>query len=111
MIENLLYLGSGFLLSVCLFLAFAALRTYRSAKQDREKIEWVYNQIKRALAQIESEDENEILAGLQTIAMLSEPTIRFKALSRLTELAQSDNPLIKNYAKVAIQKLINSPKM
>lgn len=86
----------------------AAYRTRREARTNYEKIQWVLAQLERALKQIESDDEDEVIAGLQVIAMLKDPVIRFKALSRLDELKRSDNQNISHYAKVAIKKLTSS---
>lgn len=106
--ETLLFLLGGLFSGAGVCLIWAALRTRRQARENFEKIEWALEQLERALGQIQSEDEDEILAGLQVLATLNDPGVRFKALPRLSELAQSDNPHISRYARVAIAKLIHS---
>jgi hypothetical protein len=107
--ETLLYLISGFLIVGSGWFMMAAFSTYRKALENHEKIEWVLEQLRRALKQIESDDEDEILAGLQVLTALKHTGIRFKALPRLSELAQSRNPNISQYATIAINKFISSP--
>lgn len=106
---TLLYLLGGIFVAGTVWLARATFRERRQAQANYEKIQWILKQLERALEQIESDDEDEILAGLQVIVALPEPEIRLRALSRLNELAQSSNPRVSHCATVAINKLISTP--
>jgi biopolymer transport protein ExbB/TolQ len=105
---TLLYLLGGLFGVVSVGVGLAAYRARREAYTNYEKIKWVLEQLERALKQIESDDEDEVIAGLQVIAMLKDPVIRVRALSRLNELTRSDNQNIRHYAGVAYTKLISS---
>ena len=109
MVEALLYTFAAALFGACVYLGLAARRKYRNAELDQQKAEWVYTQSVRAVEQIHSDDVDMILAGLQTLAMLSDYEILVMALARLTELAQSDNVLIKQHAEIAIRKISAPP--
>lgn len=110
MLESIVYVGCFALCSIFACIAMASLRTYRKTKRNCEAIIWISHQLERAFKQIGSENEDDILAGLQTIVMLKSSEIQFKALPRLNELTQSDNPVIASHAKIALQKLLPSRK-
>lgn len=110
MLELLLYAGCFALCSIFTYIAVASWRTYRRAKRNREAIIWISHQLERAFKQIWSENEDDILSGLQTIVMLKSTEIQFKALPRLNELTQSGNLVIASHAKIALQKLLPSRK-
>jgi hypothetical protein len=110
MLESLLYVSSIALTSIFTLIAIASLRAYRRARTNCEAIIWISSQLERAIEQIESENEDDILAGLQTLVTLKSSEIQLKALPRLNELAQSNNPVIASHAKIALKKLLPSRK-
>lgn len=109
MVERFLYVFSFILIFIFVGLLLAALRTFFATKRDRDKIEWVYNQLKRAFTLIEKDDDDSIMAGLQIIISLSDPNVKFEALRRLNDLTHRPNPRIRSYAREAILKLVSPP--
>lgn len=117
--QEVLFALSGVFLCVAAFLAFQAVRTwrelrannseiakkYQNLRKKRKEVSEAMRQLERALAQLETGTEDQILAGLQTLSVLNNPALRVKAIGRLTELAQSDNPLIARQAGVTIKRL------
>ena len=89
------------------YLVRGIIRTHRKAAEAHEQVEAVLKQLERALQQIHSHDEDEILAGLQTMSVLNDP-IRLEGLSRLVELAHNANPLIARQATATVEKIRNS---
>lgn len=105
MVEVVLYAVTGLILVACGKLAVSARRAYRQTILAQEKSDWAYNQSVRALAQLHSNDTDKILAGLQTIVMLNDYEIRVAAFVRLTELARSDNAVVRQHAEIALSRL------
>jgi hypothetical protein len=95
-----LILGAG-----TLIISYLAFKKWKYAKQHKERMEWLYSQLERALKQIESRNVDEIKAGLQSIRGLNVLSIRLRALPRLTELLTHENPGIVILAKDAIENI------
>jgi vesicle coat complex subunit len=108
MAETIFLLGGVVFFGVSMLLVKRIIRTHRQAKNNSEKTQWVLERLQCALEQIESEDEDVTIAGLQILAEMKDPGIRFKAFPRLTELTQSSNPQVKKYAKIALHKFVSS---
>lgn len=108
MVYILLYLGSAVILCVGAYSAYAAWRAYRETKAQHEKIRWAMEQMERAIKQIHSEEDDVILAGLQTLSILNMPEVRVKALGRLTELTRSPNEMIVKHAEANICKVTSA---
>jgi hypothetical protein len=108
MLELLLYVGTVLLVVVALLLIKATYRFYKETKAERQKIEWAEAQLLRALLQIQSDDEDTVLVGLQTIYALSQMGLPLEALALLADLLENRNPIIKQYAHVTIKSLSSS---
>jgi biopolymer transport protein ExbB/TolQ len=108
MIRILLYLGGVLIFGVTVFNLYKAWYAYREAKAKQKKIEWAVAQADRAIEQINSDADDIIIAGLQTLSMLNVPEARLKALRRLSELTHSSNQLIVTHADANIEKVTNS---
>jgi hypothetical protein len=68
---------------------------------------WIETQLERALALIESSNEDEILAGLQILSVMDKPEIQVKAFRRLYELTKHPQPNISRQAEVTIEMISN----
>lgn len=108
MVYILLYLSGAVILCVGAYSAYAAWRTFRETNAQQKKIRWATEQMERAIRQIYSEDEDVILAGLQTLSMLNMPEVRIKALSRLTDLTRNSNEMIVKHAEANISKVTST---
>jgi hypothetical protein len=108
MLELFLYVGTVSLVVVALLLIRAIYRFYKETKAERQKIEWAEAQLLRALLQIQSDDEDTVLVGLQTIYALSQMGLPLEALALLADLLENRNPIIKQYAHVTIKSLSSS---
>ena len=110
MFNQPIYLGivAGLLLGVAL--ALVAYRFRREAKRKRDDVKWFIDLLGQALEDINTEDVDKILAGLQILTYINDPTARLKALPRLAELAQHPNPLVARQARVTMEKLSNFAK-
>jgi hypothetical protein len=71
----------------------------------REIVEGAEKELRQALDKINSTNHDQILSGLQTLAILRDPELQIKALSRLTELITDDDPIIATQAKATIEKM------
>lgn len=125
MIEEFLKLTSLIFVGLALYLLIGAIYTRREVKkniaaerkktvapiggdahtQEQTKAVWIQTQLERALALIESSDENEILAGLQILSVMNEPTIHVQAFHRLFELTTHDDPRVAKQAEVTIERI------
>jgi hypothetical protein len=88
--------------------AFIAYETYvarKAASEKHREIGWVLGQLDRALAQLESPDEETVVAGLQAITVLNDDAIRNRALRPVTHLTQSPNPRIASEAQFTLKRL------
>ena len=105
MLEAVVYASTIVVIALIILLVTLSFRTYRAAQADREKIEWALNELNRAVSQINSDDENEVMAGLQTLSSFKEPGIQIRAFPRLTELTHSNEPQLAAQSKAAIARL------
>jgi hypothetical protein len=126
MIEKLLEYTSLVLLLVAIYLFVEAAFTRRLVKKsitavadsvaainarrltpEQVKDVWIETQLERALALIESSNEDEILAGLQILSVMDKPEIQVKAFRRLYELTKHPQPNISRQAEVTIEMISN----
>lgn len=103
--ELLLYAGTLVLVVAGLLLIIAIYRSYKETKAERQKIEWAKAQLRNALVQIQSDDEDTVLVGLQTIYALKQMGLPLEALALLADLLENRSPIIKQYAHVTIKSL------
>jgi len=103
--DLILYIVGSIVLLFSLVLVLVAIRLQREARRNQGDIEWLQVQLKRALTQINSNNPDEILAGLQTISVLNDPAARLQALSRLSALLASANESVAEQAKATVEKI------
>jgi hypothetical protein len=108
MVQIFFYFVGLLLLGVVIYIVIAARTAYKEANYRKTKIDWASAQLERALAQTRSNDETKVLAGIQCLSTLNIPEIRFKALHRLDELTQHEDPLIVEHAESAMVRLSKS---
>lgn len=105
MIYVLLYLGGTIILLIGIYYLLNTFRAYREAMAKQKKLQWAVEQMERAIDQINSHDQDIIIAGLQTLSMLNVPDLRLRALPRLKELTQNSNELIARHAQANMSKV------
>ena len=93
---------------VAVILLLVMLRKRRDAIRGRKNVMWLQGQMERALRQIVSSDEDEILAGCQTLAILNDRRARLNALLRITELTKHPNPRIAKQAAATYERIVAS---
>jgi hypothetical protein len=94
------------LLFLCLgaYIAYVTYRVRQEVRAKQEALNWIYEQLDRALDLIDSKDPDEICVGLQMISTLNDPVVRLKALNRLVELSRHENRCVAEQAGVALEK-------
>src|SRR6185369_16316890 len=107
MIYVLLYLGGTIILLIGIYYLLNTFRAYREAMSKQKKLQWAVEQMERAIDQINSHDQDVIIAGLQTLSMLNVPDLRLRALPKLKELTQDSNELIARHAQANMSKVAN----
>ncbi len=110
MLEMFLWGGGLIALGISIWLAIAATRLYNTAKSTQKKIDWAHQQLQIAMDQIESNDDAQILAGLQTLSNLNLPEVRIKAIHTLTELKRNPNPRIAMQAEATLGEISSMSK-
>lgn len=104
MIEKIIYIFSGIFLILATFFAYLAIRIRKKIQSDNwSKNQWIQEQLKRAQAQLDSQNEEEVLTGSQIIYALGDR----KNLSSLVE-AQSrwhGEPRVARQLSVVYEKL------
>jgi biopolymer transport protein ExbB/TolQ len=110
MVKWPIYVAASVVFLLAVVLAYTAYRVRRETNRKREDVKWLLQQLERALADIQTNDVDKVLSGLQTLTYLNDPAARLKALPRLAELAQHPNHLIARQAKVTMEKLSNFAK-
>lgn len=70
-----------------------------SARKVMAKVRFQEMQLERALAQIKSDKEREIRAGLHVLRQLRHPVYRIKAMQRIDALRGHANPYVAREAK------------
>lgn len=92
-----------------ILLAIGTIKRRRQAISNHENVAWLEDQLQRALRQIYSTNEDDILAGFQTLSMLNDPKSRLKALDRVSELMNDDsNPRIARQAEITYRRIVSS---
>lgn len=93
------------LLFICLaiFILYMTWVTRKRAVAEQMKIRKVFDDAKRALELIESDDPNKILAGLQTLSIYDIPSIRMRAFPRLMQLRRHVNTQVGELAEHIIE--------
>lgn len=91
----------GALLFFCLGIVvlYMSFRAKKRAVAEHAKIHRLFDAAKRALILIESDDDKEILVGLQLLSVYDIGSIRIKALPRLIKLRDNKNKQIAELAK------------
>jgi hypothetical protein len=126
MIEKILLYTSLVLLLLALYLFTEAIFTRRRVRKSVEAIKesmaankprrltpeqikdvWIQAELERALALIESSDEDEILAGLQILSVMDKPEIQIQAFQRVYELTKHPQPNVARQAEATIEKISN----
>lgn len=105
MVTYLLYALSALFLGVGIYIASRAIFLLRDTRVKKRQIQETKWQLQRALEQVESTDPDNIIAGLQTLSMLNDPDIRVKAIRRLNELTQYEDPRVARQAEATINKV------
>ena len=108
--ETIFSVASVLVIAIGIYLGIAAYRLRRAAKLEYEQIIWIRGQAERALKQLESDDPDIVIAGLQNLRALTDPAIAIDALQRLEELTHSRNKDVAEQAKVTHKKLLSSLK-
>ena len=104
MLTTLVLVAFAFLAALAVYFVLGTLHLRRQARSKNQDIQWALVQLNRALNQVESHDEDEILLGLQTISALHHP-IRLRSLPRLAELSHSQNFRVARQARDTIDKI------
>ena|ERR1700676_137044 len=71
---------------------------WRAVRKVSREMEYLEEQLARALRQIESRDEVEILTGFQTLTKLNDRRTRLRALERIRKLKQHENAFVARQA-------------
>lgn len=103
--EWLIYVTTVLLLCLGAYIAYATYRVRQDVRRKQEALNWVYEQLDRALRMIESKDPDEICVGLQVLSSLNDPVVRTKALGRLAELTHHENRYVAEQANVTLARV------
>jgi hypothetical protein len=107
--ETLLNFASLIATAASLVLLISALiarhRVKKMISLKRQQAAWVQSQLDRALALVESGNDDEILLGLQILSALDFSRTRLKALPRLFDLIQSGTPRVSRQARSVVKTL------
>lgn len=92
---ELAYIGSYIAVLVSVFAVVAAFRERNRALARRDELRWLQNNAKRAVAQLDSANEQDVLAGLQTLSALRDPSLVRDVLQRAERIRQhSENAVL-----------------
>jgi biopolymer transport protein ExbB/TolQ len=109
--RTLLLISSVAVLLIALWLFVVTVVRLRSAIGKTEKLQWVEGELDRALRQLQSGDEEEILVALQMLTALNEPTARLRALPYIGELRQNTSPRVARQAAVTEERIMASLRL
>jgi hypothetical protein len=107
MTDKLLLVATLVFLLLTSFLLIALVRRWVGAAKYGSSIKWIEEQLDRAVGQVNSDDEDEILAGLQTLAMIVDPKIRIRCLDRIRALSVSENPIVAKHASATLDRIVD----
>lgn len=106
--RTLLLISSVAILLIALWLFVVTVVRLRSAIGKTEKLQWVEDELERALRQLQSGDEEKILVALQMLTALNEPTARLRALPYIAELIQNPSRRVARQAVVTKERIMAS---
>src|SRR5829696_6803556 len=93
------------LTGLLLFFLAGVVRRRQSAREKAEKVIFLRKQILRALEQIRTGNEDEVLAGLQTLTVLNDPFALLQAVPLIDDLRESANQRIAQAAVLTFEQL------
>jgi cob(I)alamin adenosyltransferase len=110
--EMTIYVLTSTLVLLGVFLAYQTYLVRKKASLKNHEIGWVLEQLDRAVGQLESANEEVVVAGLQAIAVLNDDETRRRALRKVSDLTQSPNPRIARAALFTLNRLsVSSEKV
>lgn len=101
----LLYIGGTIILFIGIYYVLNTFSAYKEAMSNQRKVQWAVEQMERAIDQINSNNDDVIIAGLQTLSMLNLPNLRLRALPRIKELTHNSNEIIARHAEANLNKV------
>lgn len=108
MSQRVLLVASIALVVGAAVLLVALVARFQRVRRLRSQIGWLRHQIARAVDQLGSTDTDEILAGLQTLAMLNDPVVRAAAREQVMRLTNSDDDDVARQAKSTLDRLMGN---
>jgi hypothetical protein len=75
------------------------------ARRVQEELISARSELEAAISKINTHDIDQILSGLQTIAVLNDRDLQRQALSRVSALAEYEDSQISSQAKATIEKM------
>lgn len=103
---QLLYVISAAAIVATLWLVVSAVRAGRAAQKKQQQLTWIYEEARRALNMVNSDNEDRVVTGLQMLCALNEPESRLAALHRIAELTKSDNPTVAETAETTLDLIL-----
>lgn len=82
-------------------------RRRRKALASSRNVRFLEQQLDRALEQIESSDEDQILAGFQLLTALNDNRSRLRALGRVRTLMDNENGVIARQAATTYASIVS----
>ncbi len=70
-----------------------------------KRVAWARRELDRAMRQLQLDDEDEVLAGLQTLGALSNRTLPPEVANRLVALALGSNARVARMARSTLERL------
>ena len=105
MIDALIRILSVILVVVIPAAVFVLAVRARSVRQRRIEVEWLRHQVGRALDQLSSQDTEEVLAGLQTLAFVNDSVTRTVARPMVDKLTHSEDVRIAQQAAATLTRI------
>jgi hypothetical protein len=106
--QTLLFILSGAALAASVILVLGILSRRQKAKVTAANLHYLNAFLDRAIMQLKSGEEEEILAGLQAVYMLNDPQKRMRAIPVIARLIGSSSPRVERQAMHTYSKLLVS---
>src|ERR1051326_8119664 len=103
--ESLIYGLTTVIFLLGIIIIYKIYVTRIDAHRKHYEITWVLRQLERALAQLNSNQDATVLAGLQTLCVLNDNAAKLYAIPRVAQLTHSTNATIAKEARQTLMRI------
>jgi hypothetical protein len=92
--------------AIAFIFVLATIKVWRDSTRVAANLAWIQKELARAVQQLDSDDEDAILAGLQLIATYNAPDVRARVFKKVEDLLNGPNKMVAQQALVTKSAIV-----